>query len=235
MKTKKSLTFECLSDTHGYHNKLPKLVGGDVLIFAGDCCMSGSNHDELRSFANWFHNQPHKYKVFVPGNHDKCLDPKFNPDYHRLIKECFYKENVFYLNGSGCEIEGIKIWGEPVVPNLKNWAFYGDDETRAEKWNAIPLDIDVLVTHGPSFGVLDGFPDKTDPNVIRRVGCHILKEKIRSLKNLKAHVFGHIHYSNSKKVYRIENRDLVCINCSICTESYGPYQNPHPFILKKPE
>lgn len=231
MSTKKSLTFVCISDTHTMHHmvELPK---GDVLIFAGDCCSSG-NASEFSLFSEWFKKQPFKHKIFVAGNHDKCLDPKWNPSAETLIEEHTKDGSYHFLNGSGCEIDGIKIWGSPISPMFGCWAFNRTDDERKELWGQIPSDTEVLITHTPSYGILDSFPDNTMYGVMLRVGCKQLKSRIRDLKNLRVHVCGHIHYSNSRKDFKVENRILTCINASICTERYRPEQQPHTFILPK--
>lgn len=53
--------------------------------------------------------------------------------------------------------------------------------------------VDVLVTHGPLWGHLDG---------VRRAGCRFLGEKVSRSKGLKLHVCGHIHVGAGKEVVR---------------------------------
>ena len=57
-----------ISDTHNRHKKL-KLPDGDVLIHCGDATGLGSLN-EFVEFNRWMSEQPHKYKIFVAGNHD---------------------------------------------------------------------------------------------------------------------------------------------------------------------
>lgn len=53
-------------------------------------------------------------------------------------------------------------------------------------WKDIPKDIDVLVTHGPPYGILDF--------TIRKeyAGCKGLLKFVEIIKP-QAHIFGHIH------------------------------------------
>jgi Icc-related predicted phosphoesterase len=51
----------------------------------------------------------------------------------------------------------------------------------------IPLNTDILITHGPPFGKLDYVPYN---NV--NVGCEDLLARVQEIKP-KIHVFGHIH------------------------------------------
>jgi Icc-related predicted phosphoesterase len=91
------------------------------------------------------------------------------------------------LNDSGITIEGIKFWGSPITPWFHDWAYNRFGFEIKEHWDLIPSDTDILITHGPPFGVLD--------TVIRgneNVGCEFLMNRIKEI-NPKIHAFGHIH------------------------------------------
>ena len=98
-----------ISDTHGKHAQL-NLSSGDVLLHAGDISSRG-NRTEIEDFLNWFKVQNYKYKVFIAGNHDFFFERNSPTEIAALIPD-----NVIYLNDSGIEIEGLKIWGSPVSP-----------------------------------------------------------------------------------------------------------------------
>ena len=106
----------CISDTHGKHNHLD-LPEGDILLHAGDVSRIGKRK-EIEKFLRWFSAQPHPHKVFVAGNHDYFFE-----DAHPEIVDYVLPDNIHYLNDSGVEIEGIKIWGSPVQPWFYDWAF----------------------------------------------------------------------------------------------------------------
>jgi hypothetical protein len=59
---------------------------------------------------------------------------------------------VIYLNDSGVEIDGLKFWGSPVQPYFHNWAFNRIGDDICKHWELIPLDTDILITHGPVKG-----------------------------------------------------------------------------------
>jgi Icc-related predicted phosphoesterase len=59
-------------------------------------------------------------------------------------------------------------------------------------WDMIPLDTDVLITHGP----MKGFLDMTTRGV--STGCPYLLEKSAEMTNLKLFVCGHIHEAYGK-------------------------------------
>jgi len=90
-----------ISDTHGRHHdvNIPK---GDLLIHAGDLSSRGKE-DEIDSFLDWFKNQPHKYKIFIAGNHDFFFEKETLKKINAKIPD-----TIIYLNDSGIEIEGIK-------------------------------------------------------------------------------------------------------------------------------
>ena len=166
-----------ISDTHGKHKQL-KLTGGDLLIHSGDISSFG-NKEEISCFLEWFSKQKYKYKIFIAGNHDFSFENQFD--------EIIIPDNVTYLNDSGIEIEGLYIWGSPITPTFYNLAFNRDRGKEIEyHWNKIPVKTDILITHGPPYGILD----ETETHF--NTGCKNLLEKIGSI-NLKYHIFGHIH------------------------------------------
>jgi Icc-related predicted phosphoesterase len=54
-------------------------------------------------------------------------------------------------------------------------------------WDKIPADVDVLITHGPPYGILD----KTLFQM--HVGCEELRNAVQERIQPKIHAFGHIH------------------------------------------
>ncbi|KAG6005671.1 hypothetical protein E4U21_007787 [Claviceps maximensis] len=72
-----SIRIVCISDTH---NKQPTLPPGDILIHAGDLTENGS-FEEVQRGLRWLSSQPHRYKVFVAGNHDVLFHDAFLEKY----------------------------------------------------------------------------------------------------------------------------------------------------------
>ena len=65
-------------------------------------------------------------------------------------------QNVHYLCDSGLEFEGLKIWGSPYTPTFGKWNFMRNRGDEIKKhWDLIPSDVDILVTHGPPYGIFD--------------------------------------------------------------------------------
>lgn len=178
------LKIHCISDTHTKHGKI-KLPGGDILIHSGDCSSQGKL-GEVLGFLDWFADQDYSHLVLIAGNHDFIFEE--NPTL--MAEEC-KSRGITYLNDSGCEIEGIKFWGSPVQPWFFDWAFNRQRGEQIKKhWDLIPEDTEVLITHGPPYGILDGVP--RHGGWYEAVGCKDLYERIIKTK-VKLHVFGHIH------------------------------------------
>jgi Icc-related predicted phosphoesterase len=96
--------------------------------------------------------------------------------------------NGVYLEDSGVEVEGLKFWGSPVQPPFNNWAFNVQRGAPIRRhWDKIPMGTDVLVTHGPPFGMLDQSRPMTD-----HLGCEELAEVVEKVAP-RLHLFGHIH------------------------------------------
>lgn len=61
--------------------------------------------------------------------------------------------NCTYLEDEGIEICGIKFYGTPWQPEFCRWAFnLPRGSACLEKWNLIPDNVDVLITHTPPVG-----------------------------------------------------------------------------------
>lgn len=176
-----------LSDTHTKHRQVP-LPEGDILIHAGDMTGRGNYH-EFIGIGQWFRDCKDRFKhqIIIAGNHDFGLEVN-----SKVIMRDHFDENVIYLQDSGIELEGIKFYGCPWMPVFYNWAFMRDESELAPYYNAIPDDTEVLITHGPPLGILDqnGHKDKC--------GSITLYNRIKELKHLKHHIFGHIHEAYGK-------------------------------------
>lgn len=199
--------FVFISDTHSNHkymkydvNDFININTQNVLIHSGDVSSMGTKY-ELEQFINWFKNLKYfDYKIFISGNHDFSFEEKnHNPEkfkwlYELLDKETLSNFNTHYLEDQELIInlydidKPLKIYGSPWQPKYHNWAFNieRNSDMLKEKWDMIPNDVDILVTHTPPFGYLDV------NNYGQNVGCERLKDKINTITPL-VHSFGHIH------------------------------------------
>ncbi len=197
-----------ISDTHSFFDGIADLPDGDILIHAGDITRKGDLVD-LQKFAEWMDILPHKNKIVIAGNHDFCFER--TPDESKKILS-----NVIYLEDQWCVVEGIKFYGSPWQPRFFDWAFNADrGEEIAKIWSKIPNDTDVLITHGPPFGILDCNAKG------RHVGCQDLLMKVRDI-SIKAHLFGHIHEGYGVQV--VDGKKFI--NASICDLKYQPINQP---------
>jgi Icc-related predicted phosphoesterase len=208
---KKRITF--ISDSHTKHDKLNGfLPGGDLLLHAGDLTSRGYI-GEIESFMKWYDKiDNYDTKVFIAGNHDFG----FQEDNQKLrglltgYKTIDYLQDELMMVGEDYD-NMIKIWGSPWQPEFHNWAFnLPRGEKIKEKWDMIPLNTDILITHGPAFGKLD-YVSYDGKNV----GCEDLLLKIQEIKP-KIHLCGHIH----------EGRNIVFsdgtlyVNASVLNDRY---------------
>lgn len=210
----KDIKIVAISDVHGKWNKIT-IPECDILISAGDYSFRGERH-MVKDYHKWLNKQEAGYIVSVQGNHELWVEKNFAEAKELAEKEC---PGVHFIGDHGTvNIEGIKIHGSAYTPWFHNWAWNVERGIKlAEEWNKIPDDTNVLVTHGPPFGILDIVP-YADGTPKERVGCHELMQRVVQLEQLKLHIFGHIHHSSGEQYFH--NKKFV--NASICDEQYMP-------------
>lgn len=196
----------CISDTHSLHSQL-SIPEGDLLIHAGDCLNHGTL-DELLDFNTWLGTLPHRFKILSAGNHDYAFQD--NPTKARALVT-----NATYLEDEGVQIEHLFLWGSPWTPRFFNMALNATRGPQiADRWDQNPSKTDILVTHGPPWGIRDEI--QVDGR-IKNVGCQDLRETVANLR-LKLHVFGHVH-----KGYGSEHQeDCTYINACNCSPKAAP-------------
>ena len=211
-----------ISDTHTKHNQLNGLLpGGDLIIHAGDMSSMGYKH-EIQQFLKWYNNLEYTNKIFIAGNHDWGFqkDPKMCEELLEFYNKVTYLQDNLELIGEDYET-AVKVYGSPWQPEFYNWAFnlprMGWE--LEQKWNDIPLDTDILVTHGPAWGHLDTVKGMSVP-----LGCELLAERIKVVKP-KIHVCGHIHTGYGYKF----DGDTHFFNAAVLDESYYLTQKPFTF------
>jgi len=167
-----------LGDTHGLHRNIQVPIG-DLLIHVGDFTIFSKTQTEIVDFNAWLGDLPHRHKILTLGNHEFWAEA--DPS------KCSLLSNATVLLNEAIEIEGLRIWGSPVTP-LYGGAFgMSSAADRKRLYAAIPDDTDILITHGPPYGILDVMP-----NSALHAGCHELFDAVMRVKP-RLHVFGHIH------------------------------------------
>lgn len=210
-----------ISDTHTRHGLIPMedLPGGDLLLHAGDIMNSGYNKNDIHDFCTWFNSlNQYEDKVFIAGNHDRMFEN------HPLEANTIVNNygGIIYLQDDDLDVDGVKIYGSPWQPWFYDWAFNlpRNQFGLAGKWEAIPDNTDILVTHGPAFGTLDTVEGRRHNNL----GCELLAERIERLKP-KIHICGHIH-SGYGYVFKDGTHFF---NAAVLNEQYEYTQKPMTF------
>lgn len=208
------MKFVAISDTHTRHQEL-KLPKGDVILHAGDISYFGKEAEVLH-FLQWFSGLPFKHKIFIAGNHDFYFEREKAAAIQAIIPE-----GVTYLNDSEVVINGIKIWGSPITPWFFDWAFNRKRGAPIRKhWSKIPADTDIVMTHGPVYGVHDLVANS------RNTGCADLLQTLELIKP-KFHVCGHIHEGYG----RTKQNGITYMNASVLNEAYILVNKPMTFDL----
>ncbi|KAL9113511.1 MAG: hypothetical protein Q9227_002248 [Pyrenula ochraceoflavens] len=197
------ITVVCISDTH---NNTPQLPPGDILLHAGDLTEWGS-FDEVQAQIDWISKQPHRHKVIVAGNHDVLFDQDFLDANHedfpvrpgKTMKDLNWNGVIYLMNSAvtldfyiGGATQTLKIYGCPYTPQKFRSAFQAPRDV--DTWKGqIPKGTDILLTHGPPWGHLDGL----------RYGCQYLAREIARARP-RLVVFGHIHVGAGREVIRFD-------------------------------
>lgn len=171
-----------ISDLHGI---LPEIPECDLLLIGGDVCPV-RDHSLKRQemwiedkFLPWLEGIPAKDIVGVAGNHDFVASD--NPS-------VMYDLPWWYLEDETVEIGSHVIHGTPWTPTFGPWAFMMDEPSLRKKWDKIPNDTTILLSHGPMSGGYGGYTARDID-----AGSISMREKIEKLPDLVFHAFGHIH------------------------------------------
>jgi Icc-related predicted phosphoesterase len=215
-----------LSDTHEKEHLLLNdpiyldyydlvLVGGDV---TGDGCLF-----KYEQFLKWLNTICATHKIIIAGNHDFQF---YLPSKRKEALELTKQYNCIYLEDQLIEIDGKRIYGFPWTPVFFNWAFMLErkGEQMQRNVNFIPENLDILLTHGPCYSILDS--NKAG----HLCGCETLKERVELIKP-KYHLFGHIHSYNKEVPREYITASTTYYNISICDERNKPISQPRVFDI----
>jgi len=217
-----------ISDTHNRHNKI-QIPECYILIHCGDWTSRGYE-DEVRNFAQWLNKQNAKHIIAIPGNHELEFERNLPSSLEWFKEEC---PNAHLLIDQAVEIEGIKIYGSPVQPFFCDWAWNRASNATGyhshgksyfpppikPHWDAIPNDTNILITHSPPYGILDKTTYANGEPRPENLGCELLMNRIKELKDLDLHFFGHIHAPGGNQIHL---DGVSYYNAAICDEAYYP-------------
>lgn len=214
------------SDLHG---TLPVIPDCDVAVFAGDISPNYlhkvTGDIDHNADASWLYNdfaallleltERKIVAIGVAGNHDILAE-----------NDRFFFDSLpwIYLQDEGISLGGVKFWGTPWQPFFQNWSFNAPEfdqgeEFLHEKFNRIPDDVDVVISHSPPAGILD----KTGG---RHVGSVALNRALQRVNPTLA-VFGHVHMR-----YGVETIGATtCANVAVTDYDYRLVREPIVFDI----
>lgn len=202
-----------ISDTHTLHDKI-QIEPCDILFFCGDWSFRGYEH-ETRAFAKWLNKQPARHIVVTAGNHEVAFQNNLPMSRLWITEEC---PRAHLLIHEALELEGLKIFGSPITPTFFNWAFMADRGPEiARYWFQIPDDTQILLTHGPTMGILDALDLKRNGGKLEHVGCADLLQRVKQLDKLIIHAAGHLHYEGGRT---LKEDGVTFINAALCDDDY---------------
>ena len=174
-----AVTIVAFSDSHEMESEITLPIS-DWLVCTGDFTMMSRSLRRIEEFNEWLGEQPQAIKLVVPGNHEHFLSA--DPARRSLLS------NATVLIDETIEIDGLVVYGSPVTPLFGTAFGMPSAVDRKGHWAKIPDDTNLLITHGPPYGILDRSPGhrqhQGDPELLARVA---------ELESLRLHCFGHVH------------------------------------------
>lgn len=231
--------------TSDLHGSLPEVEPCDLFLIGGDVCPVNDDHAVWRQ-RHWLRNDfaSHLEKietneiVWIGGNHDFGCEA---PGFYRVaqeISDAIRKKGGPYVAYLENELHttqgGLKIYGSPYVPNLRNWAFYYEDaqfDQLAVRLREVGK-FDIALFHGPPHGILDavGVSASAHPHV----GAPYIEDAFKDCHVEKV-IFGHIHegYGKTTRTYPVRDgddmkwNDVWYHNVAHMDWDYNPVNPPH--------
>jgi Icc-related predicted phosphoesterase len=217
----------CTADMHGY---LPTIPRCDLLLIAGDICPAHNHGLEFQRewldtvFRRWLMKDvPAEEIVAVWGNHDLIAETRREEGGKTLYRHIGPPSlPIPFLTDRMYEYNGLKIWGMPwQLPFSEGWAFNLPEPALKEKCALIPRDVDVIVSHGPPYGMGDMTFDG------RPAGSRSLRWTVGH-HDARLVVCGHIHedYGQWPLARAGEPTGRLVVNASHVDLRYRPVNPP---------
>lgn len=205
------------ADLHGH---LPKIESCEILLIAGDLCPEKTQSEQVAwldgPFRNWLESVDTRHIVCTAGNHDYFFEksPELIPKGLRW----------HYLLDSGFRCEGLSIYGTPWQTPFCG-AFNLPEEKLASIYAKIPLDTDIILSHGAPFEIGDELFN-AESNRYTLTGSPSLRKRALAIKP-KLCIFGHIH--SQYGLYEVEG--ITFANVSLVNDDREPVNPPMVFEL----
>ncbi|KAM0804880.1 hypothetical protein BDR22DRAFT_878873 [Usnea florida] len=177
------LTVVCISDTHYTRPPIPP---SDLLLHAGDLSQWGT-FSEIQAQLTWLSDQPHQCKVVrwkqarQAARADNHMSHGDNPAANLNWGDVIYIQNSSVTLSFHCG-RSLNIYGSPLTPQYGLSAFQHppSEDVWTEKTSP---HTDIILTHGPPRGHLDGF---------KKSGCAFLAREVMRVQP-RLVVYRHIH------------------------------------------
>lgn len=223
-------TIRCLvlSDTHD--DAFPEITSkADVALHCGDLTMIGGLSNYRKALAN-MQTIDAELKLVIAGNHDVSLDAKWwadnldeedddpeEPAKARKLFEEAKADNGIHLLDEGLhhfmlqDGRRFSVFASPYTPEFGGYAFsYAAEEDHFNTGNAIPNDVDIVMTHGPPLppSPFNYFLDLGHRG--EHCGCPKLFRAIKRSRP-QLHCFGHIHEGHGAEMitWEEDQRDEI--------------------------
>lgn len=203
-----------VADIHSQRFQVPEgAEGAEYLIVAGDICAGKGYVPEVKAALEIIATQASELGIFrviiSPGNHDISLEwPLARAEINSHIRalEIKFKLSILIAIDETVLLDGgIKAFFSAYHRRIGDgnlFAFsYSDEMIKTLFEEMIPLDTNLLVTHGPPYSILDwNESEMWDPAEKDHIGC---KEYLKFLKRsdhlVKTCIFGHVHNCGGMK------------------------------------
>lgn len=193
----------CVSDLH---NHTPDIDADTPLIIAGD--LSFFQKRDVVSEIKFYHEKLFPYLskfrsvLMIAGNHDFAWE-KYDIICKDMLREI--APNVTYVCNEVVEWNGLKVGGTPYTLEYYDWAFQATEQTLSGIFSSF-CKCDVVVSHGPPYGVLDFHGN--------HIGSYAARDYIQQYSP-QAFICGHIHQYGTEML----NSTLV-VNASYVNDDY---------------
>ena len=222
-----------ISDTHNLHDELDLPVG-DVLIHCGDYSYSGQDN-EVISFLTWMQEQTKKYRLVIGGHGNHELGPYEDREHFNELKTVFAPDVIWpHMRIFTDPVTSLNFFFSPYVTTINGrWAFEASSSEYQEIVKHIPDYVDILISHGPPFNILDTFvrhsidwdSQQNDyAHSIRefKIGSKVLAERIKEIEP-KLVCFGHCHENGGQTV---KIGGTIYVNGAVLNENYEIANEP---------
>ena len=222
-----------MSDTHNLHNEL-NLPVGDVLIHCGDYSYSGQDN-EVISFLTWMQEQTKKYRLVIGGHGNHELGPYEDREHFNELKTVFAPDVIWpHMRVFTDPVTSLNFFFSPYVTTINGrCAFEASPSEYQEIVKRIPDYVDILISHGPPFNILDTFVrhsidwdsqqnDYAHTSREFKIGSKVLAERIKEIEP-KLVCFGHCHENGGQTV---EIDGTIYVNGAVLNENYEIANEP---------